>query len=410
MPAHIAYTQKLNCPININLSHSCGQALSLNELLALDSRQIFQQFSAQALAYASVQGLRELRQAILAEHLALNNLSGAELPSNTTPEQNNVISENLSSEENNKLSEENVVTFAGAQEALAAIYQSLLAPGDEVIVFTPNYPSLTNMVTSLGATLIAIPLEFEQNWAFDLDKLKASISSKTKLIVINAPHNPTGAVLTKVQRQQLLKLAKQADCYLLSDDVSQAMIIADEPSQLIGGQALAHDFLSYEKSIVVSVMSKSFGLAGVRIGWAISPNMKLVKSLLACKAQSSICTSLIDEQLALIALQHSATIITRNRQQLAENIAIFQKFIDEYQALFQWVKPSAGLMTLVKFTGDIEFTNWLADFTQSTGVLLLPSYLFGLEGNYFRLGLGQQDFSQGLNLLESYIKNNLLSD
>ncbi len=389
MPAHIAYTQQLNCPIKINLSHSCAQALSLHELLILDNSQGFQQFLSKPLSYASVQGLAALRQAILAEHLALNYSQKSDVDA----EKNASI--------NVQLDQENVVTFAGAQEALSAIYQSVLAPGDEVIVFTPNYPSLTNMAAPLDATLITIALEYHQQWAFDFDKLKASISSKTQLIVINAPHNPTGAVLTKAQRQQLLEVAKQADCYLLSDDVSQAMVIDDE-------QDLAHDFLSYHKSIIVSVMSKSFGLAGLRLGWAISPDAKLLANLLAYKAQSSICTSLIDEQLALIALQNSATIIEQNRQQLKYNVELFQGFIHKYPTLFQWVKPQAGLMTLVKFTGDNALTTWLADFTQSTGVLLLPSHLFGLNGNYFRLGLGQKDFAQGVQLLDNYVNVHLM--
>ena len=195
LPAHIAYTRSLACDIRFNLSHSCGQACSFDELLALDTSDQIKAFSTQPLEYASVQGAVALRKLIAQFH----------------QEQNQNTDQPL------VLSSEHVVTFAGAQEALMAIYQSVIRPEDEVIVFTPNYPSLTSMVAPLGGKLVPIPMKFnaaEGRWQFNMQALAEAINARTRLIVINAPHNPTGGCLSHTERQQVLALAKQFNCYL----------------------------------------------------------------------------------------------------------------------------------------------------------------------------------------------------
>jgi len=218
------------------------------------------------------------------------------------------------------------------------------------------------------------------------------VNDKTKIIVINSPHNPTGSIVDSQTANKILALAKKYQCYLLADDVSQA----SNYQQL----ALSHNYLSYEKSIVVSVMSKSFGLAGLRLGWVITKNELLLKELLAIKSYGSICCSVIDEQLSLLALNNSAKILKRNNDIIQKNIEHFQLFVDENKRFFRWIPPQAGVLAVVELSIFQPVIDWAKNVVEQSGLLILPCSLFGLSGNYFRLGLGQENFLQGLRLLE----------
>ena len=136
------------------------------------------------------------------------------------------------------------------------------------------------------------------------------------MIVLNSPHNPTGNIIDSALAESILQLAKKYQCYLLSDDVSQASNYDDV--------ALAHRYLDYQNSIVIGVMSKSFGLSGIRIGWAITPNKAIMDNLRAIKTKNSICCSATDEALALIALENSQQILATNNKIIVRNIALFE--------------------------------------------------------------------------------------
>lgn len=366
LPAHIAYSQSLNTEINFNLSNSCGQALTLAQLCQLANKSL----ADLPLTYAPLSGSVALRQAIVGFH---NDLNRQSYP----------------------LDADNVLTFCGAQEALAAIYKSLLSPGDEIVVFTPNYPSLVTMAQAMGVKVNAIPLQEANNWHMDTEQLAAKVNDKTRLIVINSPHNPSGSIIDSEAAKQVLALAKKHNCYLLADDVTQASNYHD--------LSLAHDYLSYEKSLVVSVMSKSFGLAGLRIGWVLSPDKSLLANLLSVKAYGSICTSVVDEQLALMVLQHSDNILARNNRIISDNIKHFQCFVDANAGVFSWQPPQAGIMTLVKSHLKRPIKDWGPELARKHKVLVLPAILFGLEGEYFRLGLGQQEFLAALSAFQDFI-------
>lgn len=370
LPAHIQFTQSFTRTIEGSLSDSTGQSLTLGELCQLSGEHtgILNEID---LSYAPLQGTIELRKVIAQFHNTLNHHQSV-------------------------ISEKNVLTFCGAQEALASIYQCVLTEGDEIIVVTPSYPSLTNMAEKLGCIVKAITLSAQRQWQVNIDDFKAQLTNKTKLIVVNSPHNPTGSVINTDLAEQILLLAKEHDCFLLADDVSQA----SNYHQL----ALSHRFLDYEKSVVVSVMSKSFGLAGIRIGWAVSKNQSLLSQLLAIKSMSSICCSAIDEVAAKIAFKHSEQIIEQNNQLIKANIALFQGFVDEHQSLVHWQPPQAGLMALVEINNITSIELWAKAFTDKTGILVLPATLFGLSGNYFRLGLGKNNFKYLLTKLSLFLK------
>ena len=376
LPKHIAFSQSLAGYIKYNLSDSTAQALTLNQLCNLADSKVdtnVDKNNAQhanlgetLLQYSPLQGDVVLRQEIINFHQELNCHTS-------------------------KLGVDSAITFCGAQEALSAIYQSLLCAEDEIVVMTPSYPSLVNMAKSMGVIVKEIPLCAENNWQVNIDDFERTISNNTKLIVVN-PHNPTGNVVDTELAEKILQLAQQYQCYLLSDDVSQASNYYD--------LALAHRYLDYQKSIVVGVMSKSLGLAGIRIGWAVTPNNKLRDRLIAIKAVNSICCSKIDEKLAVLALQNRSEILANNNQTILDNISLFNAFIDRHSDKLSWQQPKAGILSLVEVKNISSINDWAVEIAQESGVLLLPSELFGMTGNYFRLGLGQKSFANTLLVFE----------
>ena len=371
LPPHIAYSQGLRSHIQYNLSNSCAQSMTLAELMKLSD----QDSTGLSLEYAEVQGDAMLRREIAHFHRRLNHTPNSEMRFD--------------------FDEYNVLTFCGAQEALAAVYQSVLLPGDEVVVFTPCYPSLISMAESMGVTVKAIALDEHNFWHIDVEELEAAINEKTKIVVINSPHNPTGSVVETGLAKKILALVEKYQCYLIADDVAQA--------SNFNHLALAHDYLHYRNTVVISVMSKSFGLGGVRVGWALTQNKDLLETMLVAKSYGSICCSAVDEMLALIALDNAEEILSRNNQIILDNINQFQQFIDINSDDFAWHPPKAGTMAIVGSKLATPCRDWLPMLAKEEGVLLLPASLFGLDGEYFRLGLGQKNMPEALAALQTFL-------
>jgi aspartate/methionine/tyrosine aminotransferase len=387
LPAHIAFGQQLtaneNVTIEHNLSNSCAQSLSVSELCALGGTSVNDLLGEQQLSYASISGSHHLRSLIAGFHQDYNN-------------------------HQYQLSADNVLTFCGAQEALSAIYQTVFFNDEdddkivhkkysemEIVVVTPCYPSLVTMAEQLGIKVRCLTVSFEQDWQINEQNFLALINENTRLIVLNAPHNPSGSIINSEFSNRILALAKKHNCYLLADDVSQA--------SNYNNVELAHAYLDYDRAIVVSVLSKSFGLAGVRIGWAVSKNKALLKKLLAVKAQASICTSIVDEKLAELALENHEKIINSNNAIIKNNITLFQRFIEKNHQYFSWRAPQAGLLTLVKCHTEVPILKWAEKLAEETGIFVYPACLFGLEGSYFRLGLGTKNLPTILESLQRYV-------
>jgi aspartate/methionine/tyrosine aminotransferase len=386
LPAHIAFGQKIaankKVTIRHNLSNSCGQSLSVAQLCTLGETSLDDLLGEQELSYASISGSHHLRSLIARFHQDYN-------------------------KHQVQLSADNILTFCGAQEALSAIYQTVFFNGYddktvhnkhsemEIVVVTPCYPSLVTMAEQLGIKVRCLTVSYEQDWQINEQDFLALINENTRLIVLNSPHNPSGSIINSEFSNRILAVAKKYNCYLLADDVSQA--------SNYNGIELAHTYLDYDRTIVVSVLSKSFGLAGIRIGWAVSKNKGLLKKLLAIKAQASICTSIVDEKLAELALENHEKIINSNNAIIKNNISLFQQFIEINHHYFSWCAPQAGLLTLVKCHTELPMLKWAEQLAEETGIFVYPACLFGLEGSYFRLGLGTKNLPIILDSLQRYI-------
>lgn len=364
LPDHIKFSQTLSGPITVNLSDSCAQGITLSELIALRGEQPLDS----ALGYNPIAGSDALKSAIQQYHLRSTD----------------------------RVADQQVVSFTGAQEAIYATMASLLQPDDEVIVFTPSYPSLLNLPKQFGAKVHVIALNAQNGWQFDIEQVAKMASARTKMIVINAPHNPTGAMLNREQVQQLLGIAEQHNAYLLSDEVSAQN---HNDKCVHNGQ-----FVTYPKSITLGVLSKSLGLPGIRVGWAICGSVELAKQLFSCKAYLSICGSAVDDMLAVTALEHSTTILRRNSGIIAKNKQLMQQFVSQNQAKVDWVAPAAGMLSLLQIKAVTDAKTWSQRFARTQQTLLLPASLFGLnDQQYFRLGIGKDNFSSGLERLQAFL-------
>jgi len=372
--AHLSYVNQLRArltqPLTSSLSDSSAAPLNVAQLLSLDSNAQ-QQLHNLNLGYASMQGSQLLRQAIIQLH------------------QGHCVQ--------TQLKPDLVATFSGVQEALFTCFNALLQPNDEIIAFTPNYPSLTALPQQLGAKVQTIDLQFDNAWQFDVDQLRQLINPRTRVIVVNFPHNPTGAMISSSQAKQIIELANLHGLYILADEVS---IFSN-----VNNQMISYPWLDYPKSISFSVMSKSFGLAGIRVGWAISQDQTLIERMLQIKGYLSICGSASDEVLATTAINCKEQILNRNNQIISDNINAVDKLITNSHGQLKWHRPSAGIMTIVQTNLSIDVNQLAEKLAFNHQTLMLPGNLFGIKGDFFRLGLGGLEVTKNVENLVSLIAN-----
>ncbi|NKC18290.1 aminotransferase class I/II-fold pyridoxal phosphate-dependent enzyme [Pseudoalteromonas sp. S4498] len=366
LPEHIKFSQSLAAPIDVNLSDSCAQGVTLGELIELSGGKM----PDIELGYNPIAGSEGLKAAIKAYHL----------PTTVCVDLNQIV------------------TFNGAQEAIFTTMAQLLEPQDEVVVCTPSYPSLATLPKQFGAIVNTVPLREENNWQFDIERLKNAVTTNTKLIIVNAPHNPTGTGLTDNEVGQIQQLAEQCGAYILSDEVS-AQSHGDD-------RAVSGRFSAYPRSITLGVLSKSMGLPGIRVGWAICGSKALANALLAGKSYLSICGSKVDDLLATTALLHSETILAHNASIIANNVQLMREFVSLYSQKVTWVEPHGGVLSLLKINSVRDSEKWSRQFAETSSTLLLPAKLFLLESEcHFRLGTGKRNFAAGLVRLETYLSD-----
>ena len=290
-----------------------------------------------------------------------------------------------------------VLVFSGAEEAIFAFMNVFLEDGDHAAVQFPAYQSLFEIADSLRATVSRIELKFEDSWEFSLKRLEREITYRTKLLVINFPHNPTGSFPDLETYQQISRLAQDKGIFIFSDEVYKFLELGDRaplPSMVDINPASAS----------LNVMSKSFGLAGLRIGWLVCKDSELLARVAAFKDYTTICNSGPSEILAIHALRKKVKLINRNKKIIAENLRLLEEFMDDFAHKFMWVKPEAGPITLIKYLGREGASEFCQRLLEEKGVLLLPSSLYEIEDKFFRIGYGRKDFALGLEKLREFVQ------
>ncbi len=299
------------------------------------------------------------------------------------------------------LEPDDVLVFAGAEEGIFCLVNVLLGPGDHAIVTWPGYQSLYEIARAAGADVTLHELREDAGWGLDIDLLRRQVTPATRLIVVNAPHNPTGMLPDRATFDQLVAIAEEAGAHLLMDEVYRFLEADDGDRLPAGAEATV-------RGISLGVMSKSFAMAGLRIGWLATRDRELLARCASFKDYTTICASAPSEILALIGLRARETVLGRSRSIVATNLERLDAFFDAWPDRFSWVRPRAGSVGFPRLTvPGVGIDEWTAGLVESEGVLLLPGSQFGYGGNHFRLGFGRTDLPEALERLEDYAARTL---
>ncbi len=342
---------------------SDAESWNLNELLTLadDNEQtLWNQLS---LGYTEVKGSPVLRRTIIDQHYSGFN-------------------------------EDQVLCFAGAEEGIFCALYALLEPEDHVIVLTPCYQSLLELPKVRGCSVTPVSLKETKGWQIDLEEIKKAITPNTKWLVMNFPHNPTGQIITQEELKALVRLLDHHGIWLFSDEVYRLL-----------GSAQWSDpaALAYHRALSLGVMSKAYGLAGLRVGWLACQDRDVLKKIEKTKHYTSICNSAPSEILSLIALRCQNILLERNNTIVKQNLTLLDQFFNTYKDLFSWVRPQGGCVGFVRYHGPGSVDEFCQSLLAKTGVLLLPGSVYDVGSPHFRIGFGRKNMAEALINLERYI-------
>ncbi|MBI3749103.1 MAG: aminotransferase class I/II-fold pyridoxal phosphate-dependent enzyme [Chloroflexi bacterium] len=294
-----------------------------------------------------------------------------------------------------------VLTFAGAEEAVFCLLNVALEPGDHAIVTWPGYQSLYEVARAAGADVTLHELHESDGWRLDLDRLRRQLTPATRLIVVNLPHNPTGMLPDRATFDALVAVAEEAGARLLVDEVYRGLEFDEADRLPTGAEAMP-------SGVSLGVMSKAYALAGLRIGWLATHDRELLARVAGFKDYTTICSSAPSEILAIIALRARDRVLARSRDIVATNLDRLDGFFEDWADRFEWVRPRAGSIGFPRLTvPGVRIDEWAAGLVEAEGVLLLPASQFGHPGNHFRLGFGRTDLPEALARLERYAARTL---
>lgn len=289
-----------------------------------------------------------------------------------------------------------VLVHAGAEEAIFNFMNVALRPGDQVIVHAPYYQSLGEVAQSIGAEVSEWQGDPDRAWELDLEVLKTTLTDRTKVVVVNFPHNPTGFLPRLDFVRELSALSERHGFIIFSDEVYRGLEL--DPSDRLPGLTDMND-----RAVSLGVMSKTYGLAGLRIGWIATRNDRLFSELAAFKDYTTICNSAPSEFLATLALRKAEVIVERNLQIIRKNIDRLDTFFESHPDLFSWYKPRAGSVAFPALRkGTVD--KFCTDLVKKAGVLLLPGTLYGNDSNSFRVGFGRKNLPEALQIFEEYLR------
>ncbi|MEJ6709952.1 MAG: aminotransferase, partial [Amylibacter sp.] len=330
----------------LNLAETCVESLTIAELLALTglNDDSLSELLTMKMTYGGIEGSDRLRNAI-------TTLYADQKP-------------------------ENIVTTHGTIGANALIHQTLVEQGEKVIAVVPTYQQHYSIPASIGADVHTLKLHADQDYLPDMDALADMATPDTKLIAINNPNNPTGALMEREQLMQIVEIARKADAWLLCDEVYRGT------NQQGDGFAPAIADL-YKKGISTASVSKAFSLAGLRLGWIAAPRA-LIEQVMIHRDYNTISVGMIDEHFAALALEHKDAVIGRSQRITRENLKTLENWIDQ-EPLITWVKPRAGTTALLNYALDIPSQDLCIEILQETGVMFTPGSALDMEGT-LRIG------------------------
>lgn len=339
------YQSQFERTVEHNLADSSVQCLKMHELLN-DSEA--NELLHIGLYYPEVNGTAVLRQKIAALYRA------------ATPE--------------------NILVTVGASQANSLICSALLKSGDEVVVVSPGYRQVWGLAKNLGCRVRELVLHPEDQWKLDLDHLHTLCSRSTKLVSVVNPNNPTGTILSPEETRQLVQICARNGCWLHLDEVYCGTELNQPETPSLWGE--------YNKVICVNSLSKAYGLAGLRIGWAVAAP-RVIEALWRRHEYSVIAASATSMKLAEIALKHDKRqmLLRRQRRISRKGHAVLQEWIQTQKGAFSLVTPQATSMGFVRYHFDVPSFELAEHIRETQSVLVAPGSLLGVE-HHLRISVG----------------------
>ena len=348
-----------------NIAETCVSSITINELLEMSDIKdsAFDNIRKMKMTYGDIEGSLDLRREICKLY------------------QNIDIA--------------NVTVTHGTIGANALVYDVLIEPNDHTISVLPTYQQHYSIPESLGANVDILPLRWENNFIPDIDELKSLIKPNTKIISINNPNNPTGSVIGLDLLNQIVDVARSVDAYVLCDEVYRGL------NHVEGFTPSIVDL--YEKGISTASLSKTFSLAGLRIGWVVG-SKQFIEMANKRRDYNIISCGMIDDYLATIALKSKDKILARSLSIVRKNIEILDKWVNESKHL-KYIRPKGGTTAFLKYSMDISSEELCKDILDKTGVMLVPGKVLDMEG-YIRIGYANSEdiLKKGLSKLTQYLE------
>jgi aspartate/methionine/tyrosine aminotransferase len=292
---------------------------------------------------------------------------------------------------------DDILVFAGAEEAIFLFMNAVLKAGDHLLVHSPCYQSLASVAAGAGCRVTRWESRASRGWELDPDWLSRQIVPATRAVVVNFPHNPTGFLPALDRFKEIVEAVRRSGLLLFSDEVYR-FLEYNVQDRLPAACEI------YENGVSLGVMSKAFGLAGLRLGWVACRNHDILRAMAELKDYTTICTAAPSEFLSRLALRHRHEILARNLEIIGRNLEYAQAFFAGHERFFSWQPPKAGPIAFpaVRFAAACD--DFCAGLLREHGVLLLPGRMFGAGAEHFRIGFGRSDFKPGLDRISAFLK------
>ncbi len=294
---------------------------------------------------------------------------------------------------------DDVLMLGSPVEGIYLTARAVLDPGDEVIVLAPAYDALINVFEHIVGKTNVYKWNFiagSDQWELNIDQVRKLIHPQTKLIVVNFPHNPTGFLPSQVQMDQLVAIVEQNNLLLFCDEIYFDLVHS-------GTKPIKSAVEMTKRAIVLSGLSKTYGLPGLRTGWLIIRDKELRENIINWKLYTSICASAPSEFLAMAAWSVRRQLRDRSIAIIEQNLILADAFFQRWPQLFTWRRPMAGSIALVEMNVP-SVQAYATELAEKTGVLILPAITLGSDDRHMRMGFGRSAFGEALQKFEQVLK------
>ena len=356
-----AWLDQYEHDIEFNLAASTGPAWTVNDVLALADDETRHRFLNHKLVYSRPAGTDTLREAIAEmQHVPV----------------------------------EAVQIVTGASEALVALMWLAAEPGANVIIPLPGFTTFSALPQSLGLETRFYRVRRENGFRIDPDEIKRLADSKTKLILVNSPHNPTGATISDGEMEALHDFTAERGIQLVSDEVYHPIYHGRETKSAA----------RLPRATVIADLSKAFSIAGVRTGWMIEHDAKRRQQYWNARAYFSVSNTTTGEILSEIAIRKRDAVLGKAQETATRNLKLLERFMADHRDVLGWIPPQGG-MTAFPWLLSGENDRLFCQAAAAHGILLAPGDCFDAL-SHFRLGFAAagDSFSKALDRFGAFVK------